>query len=204
MTGYGRARLERASVISERVHLRPIAADDASAAFALIHGQPAITDWIEWDGPARVEELEESYAAWPTDTEEMTGYMFAVIERASGDWAGSVDVRHMKEHPVATLGYLIGSPFQGRGLATEAVGHLVQLAFEELSVLLVRAEVFEGNQASIRVLEKSGLRREEGREISCEKRGVQVTKHVYSISRVEWELSAPARAAWQVSTSRAD
>ena len=196
MSERGRVRLEHAEVTGERVHLRAISSDDASACFELVHGVGAIIDWIQWDGPERVEELEESYASWPTDTEEMTGYMFAVIDLESEEWAGSVDVRHLKEHPVATLGYLIGVPFQGRGLASEAVRFMVEIAFQELSVLLVRAEVFEGNQPSIRVLEKAGFGLEEGQELTCEKRGLTIKKQVYSISRVEWELGPPCEHAW--------
>ena len=196
MSAFGRVRLERAEVTGARLRLRPITVEDAPSCFEQVHGVGAITDWIQWDGPERVEELEESYASWPTDTEEMTGYMFAVIDLESDSWAGSVDVRHLKEHPVATLGYLIAVPFQGRGLASEAVRFMVELAFQELAVLLVRAEVFEGNRPSVRVLEKAGFRLEEGQEVTCEKRGLTINKQVYSISRVEWELRPPCGHAW--------
>ena len=196
MSAFGRVRLEQAEVTGDRLRLRPITVEDAPSCFEQVHGVRAITDWIQWDGPERVEELEESYASWPTDTEEMTGYRFAVIDLESDEWAGSVDVRHLKEHPVATLGYLIGVPFQGRGLASEAVRFLVELAFQELSVLLVRAEVFEGNQPSIRVLEKAGLRLEDGQEVTCEKRGLRIKKQVYSVSRVEWGLRSPCEHPW--------
>ena len=202
MSALGRARLKRAEVTGARLKLRPITVEDAPSCFEQVHGVRAITDWIEWDGPEGGEELEESYASWPTDTEEMTGYMFAVIDLESDEWAGSVDVRHLKEHPVATLGYLIGVPLQGRGLASEAVRFMVELAFQELSVLLVRAEVFQGNHPSVCVLEKAGFRLEEGQEVTCEKRGLTIKKQVYSISRVEWELGPPCEQAWTTSAAR--
>lgn len=58
----------------------------------------------------------------------------------------------------AELGYWIGEPFWGRGLASEAVRILIPLAFEkEPGLHRVFAEVFSDNKASQRVLEKNGF-----------------------------------------------
>ena len=57
----------------------------------------------------------------------------------------------------AELGYWIGEPFWNKGIATQAVKLMIQYAFEELKLLKVFAGVFEGNEASKRVLEKCGF-----------------------------------------------
>ena len=204
MTGHGRVCFEHAEVIAERVHLRPVSVEDASASFDLIHDQPAITDWIIWDGPEGIEELEERYSRWVKVREDRTLYAFSIVDRSSGEWAGSIGIWHFHEEPVAVLGYLVGVPYQGRGLGSEAVSCAVELAFRELNVLLVRAEVFVNNLPSIRILEKVGMRHDEGEEIFHEKGGAQVLSHSYSISRVDWELAAPPKADWQVRLSPAD
>lgn len=204
MTGNGRVCLEHAEVVGERVRLRPVSVEDASASFELIHDQRAITDWIIWDGPEGIEELEERYSRWVKVREDRTLYAFSIVDRASGEWAGSIGIWHFHEEPVAVLGYLVGVPYQGRGLGSEAVSCAVELAFRELNVLLVRAEVFVNNLPSIRILEKVGMRHDEGEEIFHEKRGAQVLSHSYSISRVDWELGAPPKGDWQVRSSRAD
>lgn len=196
MSDYGRVRLDRAEVTGERVRLRAISSGDAQVCFELVHGMGAITDWIEWDGPETVEELEEGYSAWLTDTEELTQYKFAIVDRDTDAWAGSIDIRHLTEDPVASIGYFIGVPFQGRGLGSEAVHLVVELAFRELAVLLVRAEVFSGNHPSMRVLEKAGLHRDQGQESSFEKGGKIIEEHVYSISRAEWETRPACDHVW--------
>jgi ribosomal-protein-alanine N-acetyltransferase len=56
----------------------------------------------------------------------------------------------------AEIGYWLGEPFWGRGLATEAVLDATRIAFERFDIVRVFARVFETNPASCRVLEKAG------------------------------------------------
>lgn len=57
----------------------------------------------------------------------------------------------------ANLGYWLASSAAGRGYMTEAVGAKLKFAFENLSLHRVEAATMMGNQASMRVLEKSGF-----------------------------------------------
>lgn len=57
----------------------------------------------------------------------------------------------------AELGYWLGEPFWGRGIMTEAVRRFTAWAFEHLEVHRIYATVFDGNDPSIRVLEKAGF-----------------------------------------------
>jgi RimJ/RimL family protein N-acetyltransferase len=58
------------------------------------------------------------------------------------------------------MGYWLGEPFWGRGIATRAVRASSEWAFDSYKVIRVFATVFAHNTASIRVLEKSGFARE--------------------------------------------
>jgi [ribosomal protein S5]-alanine N-acetyltransferase len=60
----------------------------------------------------------------------------------------------------AYLGYSIGERWNGRGLATEAVGVAVEFALGDLGLHRVQAAVMPRNAGSIRVLEKNGFREE--------------------------------------------
>ncbi len=57
----------------------------------------------------------------------------------------------------AEIGYWLGHAAWGKGIATEAVQALVGHAFREFDVVRLYAGVFEGNEASARVLEKAGF-----------------------------------------------
>lgn len=56
----------------------------------------------------------------------------------------------------AEIGYWLGEPFWGKGIATEAVRLMTEHAFYYFDLVRVYAEVFETNKASMRVLEKNG------------------------------------------------
>ena len=57
----------------------------------------------------------------------------------------------------ASIAYWIAQDRAGQGLATAAVRELVELAFGELRLHRVQAEVLPHNRASLRVLEKTGF-----------------------------------------------
>ena len=73
----------------------------------------------------------------------------------------------------AEIGYWIGEPHWGQGLATEAIRLLVK-KIREQSPLIVRvyAEVFDYNKASMRALEKNGFYLETMRKKGVVKNGV--------------------------------
>ena len=55
------------------------------------------------------------------------------------------------------LGYWIGEPYWGNGIATESVTLVINYAFSVLGLEEVYAYVYSENKASIRVLEKNGM-----------------------------------------------
>jgi RimJ/RimL family protein N-acetyltransferase len=56
----------------------------------------------------------------------------------------------------AEIGYWLGEPFWGRGIASEALRAVTEYAFETLDIIRLEAGVFGWNPASARVLEKAG------------------------------------------------
>lgn len=60
----------------------------------------------------------------------------------------------------AEIGYWLARPWWGQGVTTAAVRALSGYAFEKLGLRRLVAQVYPWNQASIRVLEKCGFRRE--------------------------------------------
>ena len=70
------------------------------------------------------------------------------------------------------IGYWIGQPFWGRGVASEAVRILVDAVWKEYpQVVRIFAEVFAHNTASGRVLEKNGFQLESIRKNAVIKNG---------------------------------
>ncbi len=57
----------------------------------------------------------------------------------------------------AELGYWLAEEYWGKGITTEAVRQICQLAFQQFDILRIYAEPFADNQGSRRVLEKAGF-----------------------------------------------
>lgn len=55
------------------------------------------------------------------------------------------------------LGYWVGKPFWGKGIATKAARPVIEYAFDDLDLKLVVAHTMSPNEVSSRVLEKLGF-----------------------------------------------
>lgn len=143
-----------------RVRLRPVRPDDATPAFPLIHAVRPVLDWLCWQGPRDEAELRAAYSTWRAVTANGTNYHFAVEAVADGGVLGTASLRYVDHPHVGDVGYWLGVPFHGRGLGTELVGLLAHLGFEVLRSTALSAEVFPGNVASVRALQRAGFRLE--------------------------------------------
>jgi len=83
-----------------------------------------------------------------------------------GRIAGSIGVMPKEDvyRKSIEIGYFLGEPFWGKGIATLAVGQLLEYIKTNFDVIRVYAEVFKHNTASMRVLEKNGFHLEGIRE----------------------------------------
>lgn len=79
-----------------------------------------------------------------------------------GEYVGNIGLHPQEDvyRKTAELGYFIGEPWWGRGIATRAVNLICEYGFRELDVIKIFSGVFAFNTASQRVLEKCGFERE--------------------------------------------
>jgi [ribosomal protein S5]-alanine N-acetyltransferase len=85
----------------------------------------------------------------------------------------------------AELGYWLAEPYWGKGIATEAVRGVVRYAFQHTDLIRIFAHVFEGNPASVRVLEKAGFTCEGRMRQSVVKSGRVLDQFLYAVLRHE-------------------
>jgi ribosomal-protein-alanine N-acetyltransferase len=69
-----------------------------------------------------------------------------------------VELREGERRLSGEVGYWLGEPFWGRGIATRAVAAFTAYIFENLDLVRAYAEVYSSNPASGRVLQKAGYR----------------------------------------------
>lgn len=82
------------------------------------------------------------------------------IRFPDGKLAGAINLAIKRPHQQAELGYWIGRPFWGQGIATEAAKCVVGHGFSHLGLERIYARHMCGNPASGRVMEKAGFRKE--------------------------------------------
>ncbi|MXW35086.1 MAG: GNAT family N-acetyltransferase [Chloroflexi bacterium] len=80
----------------------------------------------------------------------------------------------------AEVGYWLGEPFWGRGIATAALQAVTEYAFAHHDLVRIDAAVFEWNPASARVLEKAGYVFEGRLRESVTKEGQTIDQLLYA------------------------
>ncbi|KAJ6095917.1 acetyltransferase [Penicillium sp. IBT 16267x] len=84
------------------------------------------------------------------------------------------------EYRTMEIGYWLGEPFWGQGIATKVIAAFSKWTFQTFEhILRLQAEIFEGNEASARVLQKAGFAFEARRKRAVEKAGVVKDVLVY-------------------------
>jgi RimJ/RimL family protein N-acetyltransferase len=80
--------------------------------------------------------------------------------RVEDPWS-QAEVREQARGTQAEIGYVLDPAHAGQGYATEAARALLRLCFEGLGVRRVTALCFADNEASWRLMERLGMRREQ-------------------------------------------
>jgi [ribosomal protein S5]-alanine N-acetyltransferase len=88
----------------------------------------------------------------------------------------------------AEIGYWLGEPFWGRGIAAEALRLVSVYAFARCNVLRLFALPFADNERSMRVLEKAGYTREAILRASSVKFGEPRDQALYALVNQSWRL----------------
>jgi RimJ/RimL family protein N-acetyltransferase len=147
---------------TERLSLRPATVDDTGATWHF-RRRADVSNWIT-RAPATLEEHRSWFEAPDTLARTLliehggtvVGDVMVKIEDA---WA-QAEIAERARGAQAELGWVLDPGHAGRGYATEAVRELLRLCFEDLGLHRVTATCFAANEASWRLMERVGMRRE--------------------------------------------
>jgi len=148
-------------VETERLLLREFAEEDWSAVLAY-QSDPRYLRYTPWHErtEAEVRAFVDRFRDWRGETPR-TRFQLAVVLRGEGRLIGNCGIRIIDPAARgAETGYELDPRYWGRGYATEAAGAMLAFGFEELGLHRVAAQCIAENAASVRVMEKLGMRRE--------------------------------------------
>ncbi len=125
--------------------------------------------------------------------------IFAIVLRETDKPIGAVGLtygstgRKYLAPDEAELGYWIGAPYWGQGLAREAAQRLLRYAFEDLGMHAVWAACFDGNERSRQLQERMGFVYQRSEETFAEELGERKLEHFSKLTRDDWEVSTALR-----------
>jgi ribosomal-protein-alanine N-acetyltransferase len=147
------------------VNLRELSINDAEDIVCLMSYN--VSKYLyEVPNPYTIEDAINFIKSAHSDFNSLTALHFAIEYRDTSEpannlvFVGAISLKNIDlVNKKADLGYWIGEQYWGRGIATECVRLVIHYALSELELEEVSAYVFPDNKASIRVLEKNGMKK---------------------------------------------
>lgn len=170
-----------------RVTLDVLRPDDFEALYA-IQSDLDVCRYLLYE-PRSAEKVREVLArdAAATRLAEADDYVQPAIRDASGTLIGTMYFRIASlDDKSAEIGWLLAPRFQGRGYAAEAAGLLLDLAFSELGLHRVSAELDPRNDASVALCLRLGMRHEAHFREHMWFKGDWADTGIYAILEHEW------------------
>ncbi len=176
-------------LLTPRLVLRRFTSTDAST-LAAYRSMPEVARFQGWDAPYPVERA-EAFVAWLSEhhpDEPGEWYQVAIAEREDpGRLIGDCGIRPRADEPsIVDIGFTLDPTVRGRGYATEAVGEVVRYLFEDRRKHKVCADCDARNEASWRLLERLGLRREGTLRASYRDGDTWADEHLYGLLAADW------------------
>ncbi len=163
---------------SEKIILRSLTDDDASA-LALLADNKKIWDNVR-DILPHPYTIDDAIFFINLTKQENPQMSFAI--EYEGKFCGMIGLVAQQDiyRRTAEIGYWLGEPFWGKGIATEAAGLITDYGFNELGFVRIHTGIFEHNIGSMKVLEKNGYKKDGVFEKNIIKNGKMIDEHRYS------------------------
>ena len=175
----------------ERVTLDLLRPDDHEALYA-IQSDPEVCRYLLYEprSPERVHEVLERDAA-AVRLAKPDDYVQPAIRDASGRLIGTMYFKIASlDDQTAEIGWLLDPRFQGQGYGREASALLLDLAFGELGLHRVYAELDPRNAASVALCLRLGMRHEAHFREHMWFKGDWADTGIYAILEQEWTSRA--------------
>ena len=139
-----------------RIYLREMSADDAAQVYEL-NNDPEVTKYTGEKPFANRSEAEQFLKNY--DQYRRNGYgRWAVIRNEDQQWLGWCGLKYLVEEDETDIGFRFHRRFWNQGYSSEAALACLHYGFRNLNLEFITAHVMKDNAASIRVLEKIGMK----------------------------------------------
>ena len=143
---------------TERLILRRMRVSDAEDMYHYAR-RPEVTRYLLWSPHPDIYHTQDYLRYLATRYAAGTFYDWGVILKQNGRMIGTCGFTTIDcAHDAAEIGYVLNPDYHGMGIATEAAEAVLAFGFDKLLLHRIEARFMEGNDASLRVMEKVGMR----------------------------------------------
>jgi ribosomal-protein-alanine N-acetyltransferase len=145
---------------TERFHLRRLSVSDAPHLFHIL-SDPEVARFSGRRPLQRMNDAVEVLRDVGLDFATRRAIRWGVSSGEHGKIVATVGMHNWdKQHRHISVGFDVARDRWGEGIATEAVGAVVEFAFDQLGVHRIEADVISSNEPCLAVLERIGFERE--------------------------------------------
>lgn len=141
---------------TERLALRPFTLDDVESLYQVLQ-VPGVLDYFPISAPPEIDRVYKLIQGQLDHWQEHGYGWWAIEPLADPQLIGWSGLQYLPDTDETEIGYLLGRPFWGRGLATESAIASLHFGFHTLQLKRIVGIVHPEHIASQRVLEKIGL-----------------------------------------------
>lgn len=142
---------------TERLKIRKFVIDDARVLYQN-HLEEEVKKWIPNESYADIEETKGAISFYiDCVNNKYLPYVLAVELKQTGELIGDTGVNEVEGNAnEVEIGYGICKKYSGKGYATELLKAMTEFVISTFGINVLYGRVMRGNNASVRVLEKSG------------------------------------------------
>lgn len=174
---------------TDRLYLRAIKQCDVDDIFEY-SSDPRTSQYLLWDAHKSVRHTQEIVDLILAKYKSGEYNDWAIIYKENQKMIGTCGFTNIDaENSNVEIGYVLNPKYWNMGIATEVVQRVVEFAFENMKVNRVEAKFLFGNDASLAVMEKIGMKFEGYNREALLVKGTYKTVGVSSILRREYVLN---------------
>ena len=173
---------------SPRLLLRPMSMRDAADIYAYSR-DPEVARHVLWDAHKTLADSKAYLRYIIKQYRDRVPSSYGIVLRETGRLVGTIGFMWYNQDNSSTeVGYSLARELWSKGLMTEALDAVLEMAFRDLGVHRVEAQHETTNPASGRVMQKCGMRHEGRLRGRVFNKGSYVDVELYAILREDWIL----------------
>ncbi|MBQ8474634.1 MAG: GNAT family N-acetyltransferase [Clostridia bacterium] len=175
-------------LFTERLYLRKMERFDSEDMFEYA-SLPQTTEYLLWEPHPDINYTRKYLTLVQNKYKCCEFFDWAICLKDTKKMIGTCGFTRIDERNLTgEIGYVINPKYCGNGYATEAAKRVLRFGFEELQLRRIEARYMLPNDASLRIMKKSGMKEEGVLRNALLKNGKEVSVGICSVLKNEFDF----------------